>query len=213
MKTDCASYDLKAYQLGEANAAERRAVEQHARSCEPCANELARLNFTQSALLMAAPDEELPRRIAFVSDKVFEPKWYQKLWAPLPGYMLASAAMLAGAIVFHAVWSPGAVVAPTPVAQTPLRRVLPDSAVAEMNQARMQAVVQEAVQKAVSEADARHEKRTRLVLAEVEKRYQADRDLMMAQVNASFGELTKKYNNALKWTAASADFGGTGGAR
>ena len=33
-------------------------------------------NLTQTALLSLA-DEEIPQRIAFVSDKVFEPRWWQ----------------------------------------------------------------------------------------------------------------------------------------
>jgi hypothetical protein len=49
------------------------------------------------AALQAVPDEEPPRRIAFVSDKVFEPKWWQKF----PAWGFASACALAAAILAH----------------------------------------------------------------------------------------------------------------
>ena len=90
--------DLIAYQLGEATAAERRAVEVHIRSCEECAGELARLGVTQAALL-SVREEEPPRRIAFVSDKVFEPTWYQRLWQPMPAWALGAASLLQGEAV------------------------------------------------------------------------------------------------------------------
>ncbi len=100
-KTNCGSFDLTAYQFGEAAPADKRAIEAHVRTCEACASELERLNFTQAALLSGVRDEEMPRRIAFVSDKVFEPKWYQRLWST-PQWGFASSGLLAAAIVFHA---------------------------------------------------------------------------------------------------------------
>jgi hypothetical protein len=49
---------------------------------------------------MAVREEEPPRRIAFVSDKVFEPAWWQRLWnSGRVGF--ASAALLSMAIVAH----------------------------------------------------------------------------------------------------------------
>ena len=96
----CSPFDLKDYFFGELNAAERSAVDQHVSACVSCREELSSLSTTRSALL-SVPDEEPPRRIAFVSDKVFEPKWWQKLWASGPRLGFASAAMLAAAIVVH----------------------------------------------------------------------------------------------------------------
>ena len=96
----CSPFDLKDYFFGELNAAERSAVDQHVSACVSCREELSALNTTRAAL-MSVPDQEPPRRIAFVSDKVFEPKWWQKLWTSGPRLGFASAAMLAAAIVVH----------------------------------------------------------------------------------------------------------------
>ena len=195
----CASFDLKAYQFGEATAAERRGVEQHARSCEACAAELARLNLTQATLMMGVREEEMPRRIAFVSDKVFEPKWYQRFWRPVaPAWGFLSAAALAGAIVFHAVWHPGTIVVPNPMASVVRKSPAPAGL--------SRAVVESLVRDAVAEADARSEKRARQLLVEMEKRTEMQRVMMMAAMDANTEYLLKKYNNLYKMTA-SADTG------
>ncbi len=195
----CASYDLKAYQFGEANAAERRAVEQHARGCGACAAELAQLHFTQAAL-MSVRDEDPPRRIAFVSDKVFEPKWYRRPLGAVWGF--ASACALAGAIVFHAAWSPGAIVTTDPMASVVRKSPAPVG----LSRAVVESMLETAVKSAVAEADARGDKRTRQLLGEAEKRHEFERAAMVAGINASFEELSKKYYNLYKMTA-SADFG------
>lgn len=49
------------------------------------------------AVLRSVPDEEVPRRISFVSDKVFEPKWWQRF----PVWGMASVAMLSAAVLAH----------------------------------------------------------------------------------------------------------------
>src|SRR5947209_5761289 len=109
----CSPFDLKDYFFGELSVADRRSVDHHVASCVACRDELETLQLTQTALL-SVRDEEPPRRIAFVSDKVFEPKWWQTLWTgPKVGF--ASAAMLSFAILAH-----GFIAAPkTIVQQTP----------------------------------------------------------------------------------------------
>ncbi len=92
--------DLKAYLFGELPEAERRAVAAHLEQNAEARAEYARLEATQAMLGMVR-DEELPRRIAFVSDKVFEPTWWQRFWASTPQLGFASAALLALAIVGH----------------------------------------------------------------------------------------------------------------
>jgi len=72
--------------------------------------EYARLEQTQ-AMLGFVQDEELPRRIAFVSDKVFEPSWWQRFLASGPQLGFASAALLALAMVGHC-WLSRPVTAP-----------------------------------------------------------------------------------------------------
>jgi hypothetical protein len=96
----CSSDQLRDYFFGELGAPERQAVEQHVAVCTGCREDLNALALTRSALL-SVPDEEPPRRIAFVSDKVFEPRWWQKLWTSGPQLGFASACVLATAIVVH----------------------------------------------------------------------------------------------------------------
>ncbi len=92
--------DLKAYLFGELPEEERRRVAAHLEKDAAARAELSRLEATQ-AMLGFMPEEELPRRIAFVSDKVFEPTLWQRFWASGPQLGFASAALLALAIVGH----------------------------------------------------------------------------------------------------------------
>ncbi len=93
----CESYDWKAYALGEMNASERNAAEGHAATCAACRDELASLRLTLD-VMSTLREEEVPRRIAFVSDKVFEPRWWQRIWNPT----FAAACVIAAAILVHA---------------------------------------------------------------------------------------------------------------
>jgi len=93
--------DLKAYIVDELARGERAAVEDHLRACPSCREELERLNLTRAALA-TLEEEEIPRRIAFVSDRVFEPRWWHTMWHSGPTMGFASAVVLAAAIVVHA---------------------------------------------------------------------------------------------------------------
>lgn len=97
---NCSSEDLKAYFLGELASRDKAAMEDHVRACEGCREELDRLKLTHTALL-ALEEEEVPRRISFVSDKVFEPRWYETIWRSGPAMGFASAVILAAAILVH----------------------------------------------------------------------------------------------------------------
>ncbi|MEO8097520.1 MAG: hypothetical protein ABI811_07440 [Acidobacteriota bacterium] len=92
--------DWNAYALGEMEASGRRDAAAHMVICESCREELAEVEATLATLAMLR-EEEVPRRIAFVSDKVFEPRWWQK-WNPT----FAAASVLAAAIVVHAFAQP-----------------------------------------------------------------------------------------------------------
>ena len=98
---NCAPDELKDLFFGEIDARERKRVEEHLAACIACQTEYDRLQLTQTALL-SIREEELPRRIAFVSDKVFELRWYRKLWNSGPKLGFAAAAMLSFAILVHA---------------------------------------------------------------------------------------------------------------
>jgi hypothetical protein len=96
----CSSVDLKAYLLGEVTRTEMSSVDDHVRACQSCREELDRLKLTDTAL-RSLVEEDAPQRIAFVSDKVFEPRWYETIWRSGPAMGFASAALLAGAILVH----------------------------------------------------------------------------------------------------------------
>src|SRR3954453_7111188 len=113
----CSPEQLKDYFLGELSPAERPTLESHLALCVACRDELASLGNTRTVLL-SLPDEEPPRRIAFVSDKVFEPRWWQRIWTSGAQLGFASAAMLAAAILVHAwVVRPEAVTKGVPAVQ------------------------------------------------------------------------------------------------
>ncbi len=96
----CSIVDVKAYFLGEVSKRDKVQVESHLGACAECREELERLGVMRTAL-QTLPEEEVPRRIAFVSDKVFEPRWWQAIWRSGPVMGFASAALLASAILVH----------------------------------------------------------------------------------------------------------------
>jgi anti-sigma factor RsiW len=198
---NCASIDLKEYLLGESGASERRAVEEHLNSCQACTEEHERLRLTQAALLTVR-EEEMPRRIAFVSDKVFEPRWYQRLWQSGPRLAFASAAMLSGAILVHAFYQPVPVAAPA----VPAVAVDVDRRVSEEVSRRMN----EAVAKAVAEVEARQQKRTAELVAAAEKRMNAEQQETLAAAAISYEQLYKRvmYLEKQQNQMASVEFGG-----
>jgi|ERR1019366_4948180 anti-sigma factor RsiW len=92
---------VRDYAFDELPASERKAVEQHVAQCSECTLELDRLQMT-SAALRSLPDREIPQRIAFVSDKVFEPSWFARFWNSGARMGFASACVLAIAMVVSA---------------------------------------------------------------------------------------------------------------
>ncbi len=147
--------DLKAYAVGEVTRQEKGLVEDHVRGCQSCREELDRLNLTRSALA-ALEDEEIPRRIAFVSDRVFEPRWWQTMWRSGPAMGFASAALLAGAILVHGFEARPAAV---------------DAAQIEK---RVESQVDARVQAAVSQAQAKQSAEFAKVVSATERQRQAD---------------------------------------
>ena len=176
----CSPFDLRDYFFGELPEEERRQVDLHAKSCAACREELNSLQSTQ-AILLSVREEEIPQRIGFVSDRVYEPsrlrRWWRAFWGSGPRLGFASAAMLSVAIVVSAMHRP------TPV--TP----------ATLDVARLQAdfsrQMNQAVEKAVAESDARHERRTVELLAAATERFDAERKADMAAVSQSFAIMEK----------------------
>jgi Putative zinc-finger len=96
----CSSFDWKAFAVGDLTEAERRQAEIHLSECPTCREEAESLRLTVTAL-HRLPWVEPPRRIAFVSDPVIEPAWWERFWASGPKLGFASAALLAAAVITH----------------------------------------------------------------------------------------------------------------
>jgi anti-sigma factor RsiW len=135
----CTNFDWKAYALGELDPAGRNQAEAHANTCARCREELAGLRLTLDAL-STLREEEVPRRIAFVSDKVFEPRWWQRIWSP----SFAAGCVIAAAILVHAIVQPAAM------------------------EQKIDQKIDSAVTKAVAETEQRHAEELQNVLANYE---------------------------------------------
>ena len=96
----CNEFDWKGYVLGELSKPERALAEAHAALCAHCREELATTRLTLDAL-STLREEEVPRRIAFVSDKVFEPRWWQRAFSLAGQPTFAAACVIAAAIIVH----------------------------------------------------------------------------------------------------------------
>ncbi|HXS96252.1 MAG TPA: zf-HC2 domain-containing protein [Candidatus Limnocylindrales bacterium] len=156
----CSPFDLKDYLFQELPANQRREVEKHVAACEPCREELAGLRLTQTALL-ALQDEEIPQRIGFVSDPIFEPSPWRRAWAAFwgsgPRLGFAAAAMLSAALVFATVNRP----APAPA---------PHSQTATLTAAEIDARIDARVRQAALEIEASQTKKAEQLVASVKQR-------------------------------------------
>src|SRR5262249_4740031 len=114
----CSPFDLRDYFLNELSDTERRQVDAHVKTCMACREEVDRLRLTETALF-SMRDEEIPQRIAFVSDPVFQRspwrRWFDAFWGSAARLGFASAAMLSTAILVYAFSRP----APAPVINVP----------------------------------------------------------------------------------------------
>ena len=88
--------DWKAYVLRELGQDAQCQAEAHLATCSICHEEVATLRLTLDTL-STLREEEMPRRIAFVSDKVFEPRWWQRVFNPT----FAAGVLVAAAILIH----------------------------------------------------------------------------------------------------------------
>jgi anti-sigma factor RsiW len=131
--------DWKAYVLRELDSDAARQAEAHLATCSICHEEVATLRLTLDTL-STLREEEIPRRIAFVSDKVFEPRWWQRVFSPT----FAAAALVAAAILVHGAMRPG--------------------------QAQVDAAVTTAVNKAVSQVEARHTQEMQVMFEQLDLR-------------------------------------------
>jgi anti-sigma factor RsiW len=163
---------LRDYAFDELPHGEREAIEQHAAGCGECALELERLRVTTAAL-RTLPDREIPQRIAFVSDKVFEPSWFQRFWNSGAQLGFASACVLAVAMVISA-WHFAA-------GTTEVRTIVQTAAVPSDQ-------INAAVAKAVAQVRAED---AQMIQAAERKRDAEDRDQMIA-INEYFAVQQKR---------------------
>lgn len=164
--------DLIAYALGEATPQERQAAEAHLAASAQARQEHEHLSIVLSAL-KTLPNEEIPRRIAFVSDPVFAPSLWQRFWGSAAQLGFAGAAMLAVAITAHGYLTrPLALPAAAPV-------------VAQAPSVDVDAVVQKAVAAVELRQQALFDKRLKLAIDESETRHSMEIRLMAASVSES----------------------------
>jgi anti-sigma factor RsiW len=98
----CDRADLvRDYAFDELALNARKSMEQHLAQCSSCATELDGIRVTTAALRVL-PDREIPRRIAFVSDKVVEQNWLRGIWNSAARLGFASACVLAAGLSFAA---------------------------------------------------------------------------------------------------------------
>lgn len=190
----CDRIDLKAYHWGEASPAEAAEVEKHTAACAACREELDRLSMTQK-LLEALPAEPMPQRIAFVSDKIFEPKWWQKWLKPSPAWGMASAMMLVAAVGLNVLYQP----APLVVKQTT------GVSMAEVR-ARMEGEFAKRLDVAVKQAVADSEARQVKLLKATLERMELDHKAELLQVREEL-EVMGKRVNTIRVMSARADVG------
>ncbi|MEP7362875.1 MAG: hypothetical protein ABI972_06435 [Acidobacteriota bacterium] len=147
------------------------------------------------AALRSLPYEEPPRRIAFVSDKVFEPTRWQRFWA-VPKWGFASAAMLSGAILFHAVTRPAPIVQTAPPAAVVQQATAPAPNV--------DALVQAAVAKASADLEKRYQAQTVQMVKAAEERLLIEHRQDMVAMDANNQMMLRKLNTYMR---ASSDLG------
>ena len=170
---------LRDYAVGELAADQKPALEQHLAVCGECTDELDRLRVTTAALGMLA-DQEIPQRIAFVSDKVFAPSPVSRFW----GGFWNSAARLgfASACVLGGAWIVSAYHRPTEV-----RTVVQTANVDVSKQ------VNEAVTKAVAQVQAGDAR----AIEAMDRKYQREYQARMAAVEESFSRMQMRLGTNL----------------
>lgn len=197
---NCSPFDLRDYFLKELSDPEQRQVDAHVRSCQVCREEVEHLRLTEASLLCLR-DEEIPQRIAFVSDKIFEPsplrRWFGDFWASTARLGFASAAMLSAAIVFSSLHPVGQ--AAMPIASATQVPVQPPAIVQPVSDADIQSRIDAAVIKAVAVVKDRQLEedkallqqldsvRQRAILAAGELEFDRRRSSMAKYQSASYG--------------------------
>jgi anti-sigma factor RsiW len=161
---------IRDYAFDELSPHDRRAMEQHLTQCNACVGELDQLRLTTAALRVL-PDVEVPRRIAFVSDKVFG-------WGWLPRFGFAAVSLLALGLSI-ASWR-------RPVE---VRTVAQNT---EVSKAAIDEAVAKAVALAVDKAHAEDVRLTQAALDAVDSKYARQQQNLMLAMQENMDLLQKK---------------------
>jgi predicted RNA-binding protein with RPS1 domain len=140
------------------------------------------------AALRAVPDEEPPRRIAFVSDKVFEPKWWQRF----PAWGFASATALAAAIVTHG------------YVTRPVTQVIPAQAPAvsaPVDAKALEVQLDQKIEMALRKASAENDARVKAAVEETERRLNFEHRAALLTVEENMNLMRKQMNRMFVATA------------
>jgi anti-sigma factor RsiW len=160
----CSPFDLKEYFLRELPSPQRVQVEAHVNNCFTCREELERLQLTEAALF-SLRDEEIPQRIAFVSDQIFEPspvrRWFSGFWGSTARLGFASALMLSASIFYFAATRP---------APAPERTAASTIAAVSPSPQQIQQQIDQAVTQAVAIVEARQAETNKQLVADFERR-------------------------------------------
>jgi anti-sigma factor RsiW len=188
----CSPFDLKDYFLKELARPQALLVEEHVQECRSCHEELDRMRLTEAALF-ALRDEEIPQRIAFVSDPVLEPaawrRWLAAFWGNGARLGFASVAMLSIAILVSALTRP----APAPPVNAPV-------VTASVSPGQVQAQIQAAVDQAVRESEERQTAKMNDLLV------REHQDAVKMARAASLIQWLGREKNTLLYQANSADY-------
>jgi anti-sigma factor RsiW len=184
---------LHDYAFDELSSAERLEMERHVPACTNCSAELDQLRLTTAALRIL-PDREIPQRIAFVSDKIFQPspvaRFFKSAWT---GF--ASAAVLAAALVFTALHRP-------PVEVRTVIQTAPGVDISSQ--------ISQAVSNAVQQVRAEDAQVTRAALAEAETKHEREHRMLMAAVEQSLEVMQKRLGTATSLASLEAPRNGGG---
>ena len=196
----CSPFDLRDYYFKDLAENERRLTEVHVKTCASCREELDRLRGTETALL-ALPDEEIPQRIGFVSDPVFQPSAFRRGWDALWGSAarlgFASAAMLSAALLVFSLTRP------VPQASVPAPAIARTALEADFSKR-----VNDAVAKAVAESEARQARQTRELLAASDTRHAIETQEMKLRFDQYIEVENKRRNTQILASNEAADTNG-----
>jgi anti-sigma factor RsiW len=184
---------LHDYAFDELSVGERLEMERHIPACTNCTAELDQLRLTTAALRVL-PDREIPQRIAFVSDKIFQPsafaRFFKSSWT---GF--ASAAIMAAALVFTALHRPPA----------EIRTVIQTAPGVDIS-----GQINQAVDKAIQQVREEDAQLTKAALAEAEMKHDREHRILITAVEQSLEVMQKRLGTATSLASLEAPRNGGG---